>query len=83
MSIREIYKYLNDNKIYPEDIREGYDDLHDTKYVVVGIRWGDWKHEHLRCNWLMEKVGFTSIGQVETEEDGSDCYCADHYYAVA
>ena len=80
MSINELYRYFDENKLYPEDIRETYDDLHDITYIVVSIHWGDWKHEHKRCDWLMSDLGYVFMDAVETEEDGSDCYSADRYY---
>lgn len=82
IDFEKIYKYLNDNKIYPEEIWNSHDDLHDIDRIVVSIRWGDWKHEHLRCDWLMSELGYIKDGVVETEEDGSDCYSADHYYIM-
>ena len=56
--------------------------------LAVEINWGDWKHEHLRCNWLMEewaKLNNRIIvvgGEEVTEEDGSDTYSAIHKYAI-
>ena len=79
-SIERIYKYLNDNKIFPEDVRKTYDDIADVNYTVVGISWGDWKHEHQRCKHLMYDLGYICEGSIVTEEDGSDCYSADHYF---
>ena len=48
--------------------------------VVVDIDRGDWKHDHLRLEWLMEENDFRQIGEVTTEEDGSDCYSAIHTF---
>ena len=58
------------------------------EYIVIEIHWGDWKHEHLRCKWLTEeffgKLGKTvSIQTDVTEEDGSDCYSANHFVFVS
>ena len=75
MTIEEqIWKHLEDNRLFPDDIRL-YDDT-----VEVDISWGDWKHEHLRCNYLMIELGCESWGEVTTEEDGSDCYSAIHRF---
>ena len=52
----------------------------DFNMVDVNIEWGDWKHEHLACSWTMEELGYYQFNQVVTEEDGSDCYSAVHYY---
>ena len=72
-----IRKYLESNKlwcdVYP------YEGL---PVVSVEINWGDWKHEHLRCKWLMEQIGAKFVATKETEENGSDCYSAIHYFTV-
>ena len=58
-----------------------YADVYDYNDIVyVEISWGDWKHEHLRCDYLMNLHGFTLIDTIETETDGSDCYSAIHMY---
>ena len=48
--------------------------------VCVEISWGDWKHDHLRADWVLGKEGMTCIGETITEEDGSDTYSAIHNY---
>ena len=72
-----ITKYLRDNNLYA-DVAVDKSEIVDV--VKIFISWGDWKHEHLRCDWLMEEFGYIKINVIETEEDGSDCYSADHYY---
>ena len=71
---RKIYKYLNDNKLYPYDV-----DVWDGE-VRVYIDWGDWKHEHLRCKYLMSELGYQFVDEEVTEEDGSDTYSSIHTY---
>lgn len=53
--------------------------------ICIDINWGDWKHEHLRADWLTGEVldamgyaGKYSITTQVTEEDGSDTYSAIH-----
>lgn len=71
--VRAVTNILNDDRlyaiVYPSDIA-----------VCVDISWGDWKHDHLRCDYLMKLNGYTHICTTVTEEDGSDCYSATHYY---
>jgi len=56
---------------------------HDTlPVVVVSIRHGDWKHEHLRAKSVLSELGAYFIKTEVTDEDGSDCYSADHYFIV-
>lgn len=51
--------------------------------VQATIHWGDWKHEHLRLKvvveeWLRSQGIKWTYFQTTTEEDGSDCYSAEH-----
>lgn len=75
---REAQKYFDDNKlgceVYPYD--------NDLPVIVVSIHWGDWKHEHLRADWLAEQKDWVYVKTQVTEENGSDCYSANHYYIV-
>jgi hypothetical protein len=78
----ELNAYLKTNK-YPYGLEETTDNR-----LVCEIHWGDWKHEHLRLDWLVqeffEKKGLVVRKEVYvTEEDGSDCYSADRYYWLA
>ena len=78
-AIEKTEKLLNDNNIYAE-----VDQFETLPVIVVDIRWGDWKHEHLRSRYLIEeeaKIGKYVKSEV-TEEDGSDCYSAKAYYIL-
>lgn len=70
----DINTYLMENLLYPVDVFAA-----DTR-VMVEIEWGDWKHDHLRCDALMELKGYTLVEEEVTEEDGSDCYSAIRHY---
>lgn len=70
-----ISKYLSDNRCYAEVVSEY------TSFVKVSISWGDWKHDHLWCTNLMGFIGYKEIDEEVTEDNGSDCYSADHTYA--
>lgn len=49
--------------------------------MVVSIRWGDWKHDHIRAKFLIDDTGdWVFMKTEETETNGSDCYCGDHYF---
>ena len=73
--IDDIYNYLNENDACPSEV---YKDSEEC--VVVQIDWGDWKHDHRWCNDLMSYIGYECRDEVVTEEDGSDCYSATHYF---
>ncbi len=74
-----IYNVLNANRLYGEI------DIDETEHTVsISISWGDWKHEHLRLDNLMQKhFSVVMIGENVTESDGSDCYSAVHSYRYA
>ena len=46
-----IYDTLRKEELYPEYV------------VIIGINWGDWKHEYLRVDYLMR----TKFGLINSE----------------
>jgi hypothetical protein len=54
----------------------------DNSFIDVNIEWGDWKHDHLCCDKLMEELGYTLDNECVTDEDGSDCYSSTHTYVL-
>lgn len=73
----ELYKKLREKDLYP-DLWEVK--VNNEVILVAHIDWGDWKHEHRYMDVVMSELGYTLIGVDITEEDGSDCYSALHYY---
>ena len=71
----DIYKYLSDN-----EVSSVVDAGETVEGAVVEIEWGDWKHDHMWCDRLMEYLGYSLTNSIVTEEDGSDCYSAERYY---
>lgn len=71
--VQELQKYLSDKGIFAE-IEE------IDNQVAVNIEWGDWKHDHKYADYLMSKKNYMVVEEHITEEDGSDCYSAIHYY---
>ena len=74
---KDIHELMKENHINCEVVKINKED----KMIGVEILWGDWKHEHLRFDGLMEE-NFNNIRKiytVTTEEDGTDCYSAIHY----
>ena len=51
--------------------------------VAIWIEWGDWSHQHAYLKKVMGSIGYTQIDEVVTEENGSDCYSAIHYFKLA
>lgn len=48
--------------------------------IEVFVEWGDWKHDHIHLEKIMEREGFKNLGEKLTEEDGSDTYSAIHLF---
>ena len=48
--------------------------------ILVCISWGDWEHEHLACEQIMKRLGYTRVQEVITENIGADCYSAEHLF---
>ena len=69
-----INKYLSDNQLYTDGV------WHDGGDIMVQVNWGDWKHDHLWLRDLMQYLGYTHISEYVTEENGSDCYSAEHTF---
>lgn len=74
--VMKVQNLLNENKLFADVYNDGM-------FLKVDISWGDWKHEHLRCDWLI-KDNFKVLLNAEdvTESDGSDCYSATHTYVI-
>lgn len=82
--------YFSRAEIERIEARFGEDDMYvdvtaDGKYPIIriNIEWGDWKHEHGYCDYVMEQMGYKKIKEIVTEEDGSDCYSAVHSYTTS
>lgn len=75
----EIRKMLNQNDIYADV--EPYYEIPAFKVIIY---WGDWKHSHAHAKWLIEEniEGVTYINTKVVEDDGSDCYSAEHRYVL-
>lgn len=71
----KIYNLMKENRLFGDIIEE------TENKIAIEISWGDWKHDHLRLDWLIEEnFDLKRIETETTEEDGSDCYSAIHYY---
>ena len=68
------------NAFRDSNIMADIDQFIGSSIVQVSIEWGDWKHDHLRADWIASNAGFSKLDERVTEEDGSDCYSSTHYY---
>lgn len=72
---KKIYDLMKQSRLYGDIIEE------TENKIGIEISWGDWKHDHLRLDFLMEEnFNLKRIETETTEEDGGDCYSAIHYY---
>ena len=61
-----------------------YEVYQNGKYLCVDIEHGDWKHDHLHCNHVMETVFNLSCEKEEIwEPSEDDSYSATHYFVEA
>lgn len=74
MNRKEINDYLTDNGLWVEIISCKEEE------ISIYIEWGDWKHDHLFLRNLMYEKGYIRVRTEVTEENGSDCYSAIHYF---
>lgn len=72
-----VYKILEANNVWVN-----YISFHLTLPLMYVEVKGDWKHDHLRCKFVMKEHGFEYLNEDVTEEDGSDFYTAVHYYSI-
>ena len=72
-----IHSFLNDNGVWADVYCQTDDN------VVLNIDWGDYKHDHMWCQDLMGYLGYKRVSFDVTDEDGSDCFSAEHTYIKA
>ena len=82
--VDKLNEYLRENRCYQTV------DAYGDNFYMAEVTWGDWKHDHLRLEWLVrefaEKNGYTRFigNSIEvTEEDGSDTYSGIHRFFIA
>ena len=72
--MEQIETMLNENDYYPEIGCNG-------STITIDIHWGDWKHDHIAItNFITSYFPLKLINTIVTENDGSDCYSARHYF---
>lgn len=73
-----IYTYLHDNGFYDDGV--WCKRVLDTQLIYIAKDWGDWKHDHGWLDDLMSHLGYDCLNTIVTEENGSDCYSAEHIF---
>lgn len=73
-----VEKYLSKNHVNVVDVNP------DEIEIVINVAVeGDWKHDHLRADWLLKEAGAIALGEVVTEQDDSDYYSSIHRFIVS
>ena len=81
---KDLMNYLTENGLRVDDIEQ----IDNLSTIEITIEWGDWKHEHRRCAYLVDKfskienMDICYLGCTTLEEDGSDCYSGLHRFLV-
>ena len=81
----EIRKMLDKEELFAE-VNFEMGDAKNPSGITVSIEWGDWKHQHLRAKYLinnkfgLECAASCPTDSCSTEENGSDCYSAIHFF---
>lgn len=74
MTAQSIQNYLKEHNVYA-NVEEW------NNQFVIDIDYGDWKHDHLYMQHLMNKLNCKLLDKEITSSDGSDCYSATYYYS--
>lgn len=72
----QIGRFLEDNGCYNDGVFTNSEGI-----TSVEISWGDWKHSFIWLDTLMGYIGYKFDNEEVTEENGSDCYSAIHYFS--
>ena len=75
--VEKINKRLQKESLFYEVWEE---EINGENFIVILVEWGDWKHDHIYLDHIMREMDFSLIGEIVTEEDGSDTYSSKHVY---
>ena len=80
----EIREALAKNDLFVADVSPAYTSHNHALMpcVEVTIEWGDWKHDHLRCDYICKTLGYALLREEQTEDSDCDCYSAIRYYTA-
>lgn len=71
----DINRIFKENNLY-------YDYFILSNYEMIGIiiENGDWKHDHLRLNYIMSKNNYIFVKENEIDTSDDDSYSSTHYF---
>lgn len=79
-----IERYLSDNHVWTEVVYSDYDKDKNIVEISVEIE-GDWKHDHLRADYLMSDYFSDDLVQTVEgvlEDSDNDSYYSCHIYVI-
>ena len=71
-AIKRIFK---ENNLYYD-----YFILSNNEMIGIIVEDGDWKHDHLRLNYIMSKNNYIFIKENEIDTRDDDSYSSTHYF---
>lgn len=75
MNIKDLQTYLRSKDVDFSEIIES------EGIISILIEWGDWKHSHAYCDYIMSELGYLLIEEYIVEENGDDSYSSMHFYS--
>ena len=71
----DINRIFKENNLYYD-----YFILSNNGMIGIIIENGDWKHDHLRLNYIMSKNNYIFIKENEIGTSDDDSYSSTHYF---
>ena len=71
----DINRIFKENNLYYD-----YFILSNNEMIGIIIENGDWKHDHLRLNYIMSKNNYKLIKEEEIGTSDEDSYSSTHYF---
>lgn len=71
----DINRIFKENNLYYD-----YFILSNNEMIGIIIEDGDWKHDHLRLNYIMSKNNYIFIKENEIDTSDDDSYSSTHYF---
>ena len=62
------------------DFYYDYDCTSNPWTAEIRVTYGDWKHDHLRLNYIMSKNNYIFIKENEIGTSDDDSYSSTHYF---